>query len=316
MKARTNRLRTLTGALLLLGFCLSPVVAAGQDIVAEVRALKASAAELAKRMDDLTRLVKEAPRQGPKGDKGEKGDRGEPGRPGEPGKGFAAKNIRITDNAIEMLGGTGIGATIRTGDNGHGLVRTWNRDLKETAYLGTASDTAGGIMTLHNKLGERKVELAGETKQGTPHILLAGKNIGDYAEVFERRADDSSVPGTVMCAVGDGLRVEACRRPRDSRVVGVISGAGSLNPAMLIGGASRENAGVAIALVGQVYVRATFEGGEIAPGDLLVASSQEGRAMRSAPDEARVGTVLGKALEAAGRVDAGEMLIRMLVMAR
>jgi hypothetical protein len=68
--------------------------------------------------------------------------------------------------------------------------------------------------------------------------------------------------------------------------------------------------------VGQVYVRATFEGGEIAPGDLLVASSQEGRAMRSAPDEARVGTVLGKALEAAGRVEAGEMLIRMLVMAR
>jgi hypothetical protein len=67
-----------------------------------------------------------------------------------------------------------------------------------------------------------------------------------------------------------------------------------------------------LALVGKVPVKATAEGGAIRPGDLLVASSTPGHAMKAASSPA-VGSVVGKALEP---LDSGSGSIKMLVMLR
>ena len=55
-----------------------------------------------------------------------------------------------------------------------------------------------------------------------------------------------------------------------------------------------------LALAGRVPVKVTGEGGPIAVGDLLVASSTPGRAMRCADRHACAGAVIGKALEPGG----------------
>jgi hypothetical protein len=67
-----------------------------------------------------------------------------------------------------------------------------------------------------------------------------------------------------------------------------------------------------LALVGQVPVKVSAENGPIRPGDLLVASSTPGHAMR-AGDDPPAGTVIGKAL---GGLETGRGVITMLVMLR
>jgi hypothetical protein len=67
-----------------------------------------------------------------------------------------------------------------------------------------------------------------------------------------------------------------------------------------------------LALVGRVPVKVSSENGAIQPGDLLVASSTAGHAMK-APADPRPGTVIGKAL---GKLLQDQGIIEMLVMLR
>jgi len=96
-----------------------------------------------------------------------------------------------------------------------------------------------------------------------------------------------------------------------TRVAGVISTA----PGVTLnarGGATADVSGPALALAGRVPVKVTDEGGAIHAGDLLVASSTPGNAMR-APDAPRPGTVIGKSMENHER---GAGTIEVLVMLR
>ncbi len=67
-----------------------------------------------------------------------------------------------------------------------------------------------------------------------------------------------------------------------------------------------------LALAGRVAVKASAENGPLRPGDLLVASSTPGHAMR-AQASPRPGTIIGKALDGLER---GKGVIEMLVMLR
>jgi hypothetical protein len=67
---------------------------------------------------------------------------------------------------------------------------------------------------------------------------------------------------------------------------------------------------VPLAVVGVVPVKSSAENGSINPGDLLVASSRPGHAMKAGSGPA-IGTVIGKALEG---LDEGTGIIKMLVM--
>ena len=69
---------------------------------------------------------------------------------------------------------------------------------------------------------------------------------------------------------------------------------------------------VPLAVTGIVPVKVSTENGAIQPGDLLVASSTPGYAMR-APANPAPGTVIGKAL---GTLDSGTGLVSMLIMLR
>jgi len=128
----------------------------------------------------------------------------------------------------------------------------------------------------------------------------------DVAELLPAAA--GLEPGDVLVIGPDGQLARSTQAYQPT-VVGVYS----TKPAFL-GGAEIEdeiNVGkVPLAVVGVVPVKVSAENGSIQPGDLLVASSTAGHAMRAGANPA-VGTVVGKAL--AG-LDSGTGVILMLVV--
>jgi hypothetical protein len=129
----------------------------------------------------------------------------------------------------------------------------------------------------------------------------------DMAEMLP--AVDKLEPGDVLVVDSDG-KLTRSTQPYQASVVGVYS----TQPGFVGGaGDSIDPSGkVPLAVVGVVPVKVSAENGAIHPGDLLVASSTPGYAMR-ASDNPAIGTVIGKAL---GSLDSGTGIIKMLVMLR
>ena len=100
--------------------------------------------------------------------------------------------------------------------------------------------------------------------------------------------------------------------PNSSAVAGVISTSPGVTLNARNTADSPANTEPQLALAGRVPVKVSAENGSIRPGDLLVASSTPGHAMR-APANPVPGTVIGKAL---GRLEKGAGRMDLLVMLR
>jgi hypothetical protein len=97
----------------------------------------------------------------------------------------------------------------------------------------------------------------------------------------------------------------------DKRVAGIISGAGGVNPGMLMGQpGSAANGASPVALSGRVYCWADASSGPIEPGDLLTTSATPGHAMKVTDYMKAQGAVIGKAMSG---LDSGKGLVLVLV---
>jgi hypothetical protein len=115
------------------------------------------------------------------------------------------------------------------------------------------------------------------------------------AERFSAAQASLCRPGMVMVIGSDGT-VEPCTRAYDKRAVGVVSGAGSLRPAITLGAELAAADSATIAMVGTVNCLVDAGYGAVEAGDLLTSSETPGHA-RIAADPARCfGAVIGKAL--------------------
>jgi hypothetical protein len=171
-----------------------------------------------------------------------------------------------------------------------------------------------GYASFYNASGDEIVSIGTlKTDQSRGTVWVKGQ---DYAEVFDAAsAAEASrlAPGSVVSASADGSGIVLAGRAYDPAVVGVLSGAGGLHPAMVAGGSS-DSKTPPVAIAGQIYVRISTEGGAIQVGDLLVSSSTPGAAMRAADPSHAIGAIIGKALQNYSAKDEG--LIRMLVLNR
>jgi hypothetical protein len=95
----------------------------------------------------------------------------------------------------------------------------------------------------------------------------------------------------------------------DPLVAGIISGAGGVNPGIIMQQEDREIAGQTypVALTGQVYVWAV---GPVQVGDVLTSSDTPGYAMAATDRDRAFGSVIGKAMTS---LDGGVGLILVLV---
>lgn len=128
----------------------------------------------------------------------------------------------------------------------------------------------------------------------------------DLAEQFTL-VDDCD-PGSVVVLCGND-QVRLSDTPYDRRVAGVVSGAGSYRPALVMD--RRDSAGrKPLALTGKVWCKVDAGFGPVRIGDLLTTSATPGHAMIASDQDRAFGSVIGKSL---GYLESGRALVPVLV---
>ena len=184
-------------------------------------------------------------------------------------------------------------AYIGKASTGGGYARFYDNNEDDVAYIGVEGDGDGGLLMINDELRQ------------------------DVAEVFQVVDHIDVALGTVVSILPSGGSLAPSGGAYDGRVVGVVSGAGGLRPGITIGGDPNGPSARSVAIAGQVYVRVNLEGGQVRPGDLMVASSVPGVAMRATDPARLAGTTVGKAMEPFdGAPNSSEGLVRILVMTR
>jgi len=137
------------------------------------------------------------------------------------------------------------------------------------------------------------LDVQGTTRTGVLEITGGS----DLSERFDIGGGDV-VPGHVVCIdPGAPGRLVVSQRAYDRTVAGVVSGAGGVNPGMLMGqGGTAADGRWPVALTGRVWVWCDASRTAIEPGDLLTASDVRGHAMKAVDGNAARGAVLGKAM--------------------
>ncbi len=194
---------------------------------------------------------------------------------------------------------------IGTGQEGGGSTRLsgWNVSIRS----GSGSDERiliehGGPINLRTRTRVPVLEITGGSDLAEPaHVSDAGQGVEAIQPGMVVSIDPAN-PGKLM------LATEAY----DRKVAGVISGAGGVNPGMIMkqeGHATSEGEHP-IAMAGKVYVWCDASSAAITPGDRLTTSTTPGHAMKVTNNEQGIGAVIGKAMT---QLNEGKGLVLMLV---
>jgi hypothetical protein len=130
----------------------------------------------------------------------------------------------------------------------------------------------------------------------------------DVAEDFGVIGDLAAEPGCVVVLAGND-QVRVSDQPYDRKVAGVVSGAGTYRPALVLD--RREDpTRRPLALTGKVWCKVDADCGPIQIGDMLTTSATPGHAMCASDPARAFGAVIGKAL---GTLQSGRGLLPVLV---
>ena len=195
-------------------------------------------------------------------------------------------------------------------DNGFARIRlrTGNRPLWDLA-LGTTpgllqtnslrffSDGNGDVMSLstNGNLFVRVLTITGGA---------------DVAEPFEMSQPEIAKGAVVIIDENNPGKLKVSEKAYDTRVAGIVSGAGGVNPGLTLQQTAKLDSGQQVALSGRVYVQADASFAAIKPGDLLTSSGTSGHAMKVTDHAQAQGAILGKAMSA---LSEGKGLVLVLV---
>jgi hypothetical protein len=191
-------------------------------------------------------------------------------------------NVEITEEVRCNQGLTVLqqGTTRRTFFSGSELFVLENDSLRLTL--------APNGLFFHHPAGHNTVEI--DAVNGD--IILGN---ADCAEDFNISTDSAVDPGTVMALDEEGSLLPS-QRAYDKRVAGVVSGAGSYKPGIVLDKQQSVGLRQPIALLGKVYCKVDAQYGAIEVGDLLTTSPTLGHAMKADDPLKAFGAVIGKAL--------------------
>lgn len=147
--------------------------------------------------------------------------------------------------------------------------------------------TDGCDMQLFNQTGEMTIRLLG----GRGDIELLN---GDIAERFQLDDGARLHEGAVAVLTDGGLR--PCDQHGDSRVVGVVAGAGDRRPGVLLNRGPHNAPHVPIALAGTVNCLVQTGQDALPAGSLLTTAARSGYAEALQAGEAPTGRLIGKTL--------------------
>jgi len=176
-----------------------------------------------------------------------------------------------------------IGAVAGTGLSGSANAETATFTVTSNA---TNANTASTIVARDG---------SGNFSANIVSALAASARYADLAEIYA--SDEAIEAGTVVHFAGEG-KVASCDTANHRGVAGIVS----TDPAYLM---NSDADGVALAIAGRVPCKVT---GAVNAGDLMVSA---GNGMAMANNEAAMGTVIGKAIEAH---EGGEGVIEVLAL--
>jgi hypothetical protein len=135
---------------------------------------------------------------------------------------------------------------------------------------------------------------------------------GDYAESVDVSGNRNSFePGDVLVIdPGTDGKVLKASEAYSTSVAGIYSSKPGLVGRRQISDAKTSKTEVPMAMMGIVPTKVSAENGSIKRGDLLVAASTPGRAMKGTDRSLLIGAVIGKAM---GTLDTGLGVIEVLV---
>jgi hypothetical protein len=137
-----------------------------------------------------------------------------------------------------------------------------------------------------------KLHVAGTARVGV--LTITGG--ADVAEPFAMSDPDLPQGSVVIIDETQPGRLKLSEQPYDTRVAGIISGAGGVNSGLTLSQQGVLEGGQPVALSGRVYALADATESPIKPGDLLTTSSSPGHCMKAADRDRAYGTVIGKAM--------------------
>jgi len=189
----------------------------------------------------------------------------------------------------------------------------------KTGNIAVGRSGMPGNVFIKDGNGQNSVHLSGEQGHGNfkGNLNVEGDiNVqgdvrltnADCAEEFSLSCGSNALPGMVMVLTDDG-GVAPCKQAYDSRVVGIISGAGSLKPAIILDAGAHDSMRAPLALSGKVYCRVDADLAPVAIGDLLTTAERIGHARKVCDPSCAFGAILGKAMEP---LKSGQGLIRVL----
>lgn len=223
----------------------------------------------------------------------------------------------------------------RDGDLGIGLsnpqyplhVVTNTDDYATQIVNGAATGSKGvrvrvsgtGTNTVLDQLGTGKIIEAYNASGRVFEVLNSGRVVtsaleitggGDLVEAFDSREGEVE-PGSVMCidTVNPG-GLTLSTEPYDTRVAGVVSGAGGVNHGIQLTQRGVLEGDTLLAMTGRVWAKCSAENGAIQAGDRLTTAALVGHAMRASDDRRAPGAVIGKAMTG---LESGTGLVLVLV---
>jgi hypothetical protein len=139
-------------------------------------------------------------------------------------------------------------------------------------------------------------------------VFLTG---ADCAEQFDVAGDEDVAPGAVV-VIGEDGALRPSHEAYDTRVAGVVAGAGVYRPGIVLDNQGQDAGGrrMSISLMGKAFCKVDGRYAPIAVGDLLTSSPTPGHAMKATDPRRAFGAIIGKAL---GPCADGSGLIPILV---
>jgi hypothetical protein len=200
----------------------------------------------------------------------------------------------LAGDASVRVGGAGVGGTVLVYDadaNNNNLMGAKDATIHlwgQAARARVGGSGKDGSVHVCNGTGQTLINLDGKTGD----ITLTNADCAEEFDVEEGGVE----PGSVLVLSDEPGRLRLSDTPYDTRVAGVLSGAGDYRPAIVLDRQPEREGRRPVALVGKVWCRVEAESAPIGVGSLLTTSARPGHAM-AATDRARAfGAVLGKAL--------------------
>ncbi|WP_144416046.1 hypothetical protein [Calothrix sp. 336/3] len=228
---------------------------------------------------------------------------------GESVNGFGVCGVSDNHEGVRGASNQGVGV-FGSSDQGVGI---HGESVNQVGVIGTSQNFVGvwaETKTINHPAliakGVSKAAVFEGDVEVTGDIRLVN---ADCAEDFDIICIEQVEPGTVMVIDSEGA-LRPSDRAYDKRVAGVISGAGSYKPALILDKQESSKNRMPIALMGKVYCKVDASYGAIEVGDLLTTSPTLGHAMKADDPIKAFGALIGKALRP---LASGEGLIPILI---